>query len=209
MSRHAIRSCPETADLVRDDGGRSVGAPVPEPSAPAALPETDARSREVAILGVRLLQRAEHLGDRRIVAHARGAVQVAERAIAVDDRDTGQPPPVTGDAPLTTAPLECAHVPRDHARPQPFRRSDAPDADGAIEVRVRVDDTVEWHAVAHEVLGLVRRTGSDGEHGCTRCRNFGIRLAHLREVVEAGDSAVIANRNDHQRAFEEGTELDR
>ena len=174
--------------MVHDDIGPSVGAQVTRAA---------------------LLQRADELGDGRIVTHARGAVKVAERAIAVDDRNTGQPPPVTSDAPLTTAPSERAHVPSDHARPQPFRGSDAADADRAVEVRVGVDHTLERHAVAHEVLSLVSGAGSDGENACTRGGDVWIGLAHLREVVEAGDSAVIANRNDDQRAFEERTEFDR
>ena len=101
-----------------------------------------------------------------------------------------------------------AEVPADGRRSKPFAETNAADPQRSIQVRFRVHQTFEGHALSHQPLGLPIGAGADDHDARAERLNRGMHLTQLREEVQTRDSAVVTNRDDKQRSLQKCSKLD-
>ena len=86
--------------------------------------------------------------------------------------------------------------------PEPLVPADPLDPEGPVEVLVGIDQRREGEPVAHQLAGLEAGAGGHGEGSGAEGFDLGMGLPQLREQVQAGNSAVVAQELDHGGAIQ-------
>ena len=188
-------------------GHLSRGSEAPDSAERVAHPDVSSSGRPVAVDGGP--QPADHRRKRWIVTKRPPPVDEDRRAIAVQDRQPGHlRGPAGGDAALTMAMKERSQVVPPAARVEDAQGRSA-HAQSMSDTLFAVDEERERHAGGDERLCLEAVPDGNGEGAASHRLDLGIGLPHLRQVVAAGQSAVVAGEQEQDNPAQELAQPDR
>ena len=141
----------------------------------------------------------QHPRDGRIVADRRRPVAPAQATLGVENGHPGQAPRVAGDPPLPRPTPPRPPVVRIGAWIEKQARPDLTETQHPVEYSFGIDQTGKGRALFHEAASLEVGPGSHrGDTGTERVYGR-IGLAHLREIVQAGNSAIVPDAHEEER----------
>src|SRR5687767_13655234 len=130
-------------------------------------------------------------GEGWVVADRSRRVAPPQPAVRVQDRHAGELTRIPGDLALARAPAPGAPVVEIRHGIEQRREADAAEPQRAVQVLAGIDEARERRTRFPQAAGLGGGARADRDHADAERHDRLVRLAHLREVVEAGDSAVV------------------